>query len=284
MAVGPRPVLGDRRRLALAFALGAVLAVLATLGSVRLLRADRGDQSVLVGDYSTCRPAGPAPGGATRQPPPPLPPRPAGAERPAWIARPAGDQQILSTASLVLPVTSAVTDGHALVVSLMLTSTCPGPVTVTDSRGNAYRTLADVTDGRRHRVLILAAFEVAALGTADSLTLGYPRSSKYHVAVDEFSGITGAGQAAVASGDAGGTAFSTESAPLTCAAGDLQVAAVGTNSGSAPVFSPGWTALPVLPLSSYRLSTAYRLTDTTARCAATGRTTAQWAAALATLR
>lgn len=228
-------------------------------------------------------------------PPPTANPRPslrapgAGAVRtakepPSWVGRVTSGQEILAGTDVVLPVLSPVTEGDALVVSVMLTSSCPGPVAVTDTQGDTFRIVGDETDAARHRTLILAAFGAHPLGTADSLRATYPHASKYHIAVDEFRGIGAAVGYAQAHGETGGTAFSTGSTRLDCAAGDLMVGAVGTNTGSAPVFTAEWTAMPMLQLSSYRLTTAYRVVPAAQTCAATGTTTAQWAAAAVVFR
>ncbi|MEU3405131.1 helix-turn-helix transcriptional regulator [Streptomyces sp. NPDC006670] len=228
-------------------------------------------------------------------PPPTANPRPslrapaAGAARtadepPSWVGRVTSGQEILSGSDVVLPVLSPVTEGDALVVTVMLTSSCPGPVAVTDTQGDAFHIVGDETDAARHRTLVLAAFGAHPLGTADSLHATYPHASKYHIAVDEFRGIRAAVGTAGAHGETGGTAFSTGSTRLDCAAGDLMVGAVGTNTGSAPAFTAEWTALPMLQLSSYRLTTAYRVVPAAQTCAATGTTTAQWAAAAVVFR
>ncbi|MFI6847606.1 hypothetical protein ACIBJD_23695 [Kitasatospora sp. NPDC050467] len=219
--------------------------------------------------------AGP-PAGAPR----PATEQPATAADPAWVARPAADQQALPGTDVVLPVLSPVVRGDALVVTMMLTSTCPGSVTVTDTRGDPFETAGDVTDSRRHRVLVFAAFGVPALTTADSIHVTYPHASKYHIAVDEFRGISVARGTAQAHGPSGGTTFTTSATPATCARGDLMVGTAGTNTGTAPEFGTGWTALPVLALSSYRLTTAYQVATADGPCAATGRTTSQWGAVL----
>ncbi|WTG87047.1 hypothetical protein OH807_05375 [Kitasatospora sp. NBC_01560] len=200
---------------------------------------------------------------------------------PAWVARPAADQAVLSATDVVLPVLTPVTRGDALVVTMMLTSTCPGRVTVTDTRGDFFRPAGEVTDSRRHRVLVFAAFAVPALTTADSLRVSYPQAAKYHVAVDEFRGISALRDTAQAHGPAGGTAFTTSGTPAACAPGDLMIGTVGSNTGTAPGFATGWTALPVLTLSSYRLTTAYQVAAADGPCAATGRTSSQWGAVLA---
>ncbi|MEZ0064552.1 hypothetical protein ABIA32_000540 [Streptacidiphilus sp. MAP12-20] len=207
-----------------------------------------------------------------------------GTPGPSWIARPASEAARLDGTEVVLPFIREVSAGDTLVVTVMLTSTCAGEVHAKDSQGNTYRIAGDVTDASRHRTLVLVAFDVRPLGTADQITLSYPHSSKYHVAVDEFRGIHAVAGHAEGYGPFGGTAFSTSRHPLTCRSGDLMVGAVGTNTGTAPQFVAGWTDLPVLELSSYKLTTAYRVASDEARCAATGTTTAQWGAVLVTFR
>ncbi len=286
-AAGPEAPSGGGRRLAAAFLLGAAVAVLTTLVALHLSRPAPAPAPapLLVGDYASCRPgdlAAAAPPLASVAPQSPQPPDTAAGRPISWVSRPAQAARILTSSQATLPVTTAVAEQHTLIVTVMLTGTCPGAVTVTDSQDNHYRTIADVTDASRHRVLILAAFGVDGLGTADSITVGYPQALRYQIAVDEFSGVSAVDQYVAASGGAGGTAFSTGAAPLGCAAGSLQLAVIGSNSGDAPAPSADWTVIPpVLKLSSYRLTTAYQITRDTGRCALAGRTTAQWAAALA---
>ncbi|MEY9847185.1 hypothetical protein ABH940_004277 [Streptacidiphilus sp. BW17] len=210
-------------------------------------------------------------------------PTPSG-QLPSWVGRATSDAQILSGTDVVLPILNPVKAGDSLVVSIMLTATCPGRVTVTDSQGDAYNVVGDETDSSHHRTLVIAAFHVHALGTADSIHVVYPHASKYHVAVDEYRGISAATGHAQAYGESGHTAFSTDSVQLDCTAGELLVGAVGANTGSEPDFTAEWHQLPELKLSSYRLSTAYRVVPAAQSCAATGTTTAQWAAVAVAFR
>jgi hypothetical protein len=182
-----------------------------------------------------------------------------------------------------VPVTQNVAAGDALVVSIMLTSTCPAPLTVTDSRGNRYQLVADVFDSRHHRVAILVAFDVSALSTADYLQVGYITASKYHITVDEYRDVHAVLAHATDHGESGGTTFAFAPAPDTCRPGQLVVGAVGSNTGTAPLLAPPWTALPTLRLSSYRLTTGYQVVDKPGPCALGGSTTSQWGAALAVL-
>ncbi|WP_037604495.1 helix-turn-helix domain-containing protein [Streptacidiphilus rugosus] len=211
----------------------------------------------------------------------------AGADRPspspAWVGRAASEAQIITGTDTTVPITQNVTAGDALIVSIMLTSTCPAPLTVTDSRGNQYKPVADVFDTRHHRVVVLAAFDVAALSTDHHLLVTYITASKYHVTVDEYRDVHDAVAHVTGHGESGGTAFGL-TAPPACRPGQLLVGAVGSNSGNTPVLHPGWTALPLVKLSSYKLTTGYQLVRAPGPCTLVGSTTAQWGAALVVLQ
>ncbi|SEK58138.1 helix-turn-helix domain-containing protein [Streptacidiphilus jiangxiensis] len=206
------------------------------------------------------------------------------ATTPSWVGRPASDAQILTVPGVSLPVVRQVTAGDALVVSLMLTSTCPGPVRVTDTLGDSYSVAVDDTDTARHRTMIFVAFGVRPLTDADAIHVTYPHASKYHIDVEEFRGVSAVTAHGHAHGEVGSAAFSTGADPVECRAGELMVAAVGSNTGPAPTLVTGWTKLADLKLSSYHLITAYQIAPTDGRCAATGTTTAQWGVDLAVLR
>ncbi|WP_441249748.1 hypothetical protein [Kitasatospora sp. McL0602] len=204
----------------------------------------------------------------------------ASAQRGPWRARVAEEALAQDGTSETLPVAHPARGGDALVLTLMLTSTTPGPVTVTDSQGNRYRIVGDVTDARHHRTLIAAAFAVRPLMVGDALTVVHPAASKHHLALDEYGGLTKAGPSATAHGEQHGTVFGTGSTPLDAAPGELLIAAVGTNSGTTPVFAPGWRTLPTVKLSSYQLSVAYRVVAAPGAYTVSGATNAQWGAVL----
>jgi hypothetical protein len=167
-----------------------------------------------------------------------------------------------------------------LLVALSLDGSEAGPISVSDSEGNAYRQVGEVDDVYWHRTALFAAFDAKPLSTADQIESTYPRSSKYHIAIDEFSGLHEAGSVATGSNlwGADTASFSTSAHPIQCAAGDVLIAVVATNTGPAPQFTAGWQALPILKLSSYRQTVAYDFVTAPGRCAATGSTTAQWEA------
>jgi len=188
--------------------------------------------------------------------------------------------------TISVPVGSpGVTAGDTLVVSLLLSSTSSitGAVSAKDTAGNSYAVARDVNDGSAgDRTLVFTGVGVTALAAGASITLTYPSSAETHVSVDEFSGVTGIDTSAGASATT--SAFSSGTAPATSQASELLIGAVGTESGSAPTWSAGWTALPTLSLSGDYLDTAYRLVTTTGSYAATGTIGGQWMASITTLK
>jgi hypothetical protein len=177
-----------------------------------------------------------------------------------------------------------VAGGHTLVVTLLLSSTSSvtGPLTVKDSAGNTYTVARDVNDGSAgDRTVTLVALNVAPLAANGTITLTYPSSAETHVSVDEFAGVTGLDTSAGGTGT--GSSFSSGTSS-TSQASDILVGDVGVESGSRPAFAAGWTALPVLAVSSDYLATAYRSVTVPGGYAASGTTSGQWMAALVALR
>ncbi|WP_246193392.1 hypothetical protein [Kitasatospora atroaurantiaca] len=218
----------------------------------------------------------PAPAGETPSKP---------SERSAHVARIAADAQIISSTGTDLRVDHPVTSGDALVVALMLTSTTAGTIAVTDTAGNHYDMVADVTDPFHHRTALFTAFKVSPLHADDHLTITWPQASKHHIAVEEFHGISAAkGQAAGFGTYDHSNRTIAAGIPTGCAPGDLVIAAIGSNSGPAPALTPGWQLLPELQLSSYRLTIAFRRTSAHEGCTLTGTSQAQWETALVSLR
>ncbi|MEV7598091.1 hypothetical protein AB0O91_12005 [Kitasatospora sp. NPDC089797] len=263
---------------ALSLLLGVALGALGMLG---LLAPREPAPRAAAPDCPTAAPGTDPEAAPPGQDPTPDPHAP-GAPPPSWVARPAVAQQASASTDLTLPVLAPVTHGDTLVVSLMLTDACPGPVTVTDGHADRFQLLGDVTDALRHRVLVLAAFGVSALTAADSIRAEYPRAGDYHVAVDEYRGVHTLRAFSAASGNAGSPLFAT-TAHTPCDPGDLLVATVGSGSGGPAEFGPDWTSPPDLRLPADRLSTAHRIAAGATPCTAAVRTTARWGVVLAVL-
>jgi len=188
--------------------------------------------------------------------------------------------------TISVPVGSpGVAAGDTLVVSLLLSSTThlTTAIPVTDTAGNSYVVGRDVNDGSAgDRTVVFVSTKVKALAAGSTITLTYPSSAETHVSVDEFSGIAGIDTSAGATGTT--SSFSSGTTPATSQASELLIGAVGTESGAAPTWSAGWTALPVLSLSGDYLDTAYRLVTTSGGYAATGTIRGQWMASIVTLK
>jgi parallel beta-helix repeat protein len=200
----------------------------------------------------------------------------------AYLGRVAGNAATGTSTSLTLPSGRTVATGDALLVSVLLSSTQTGTVSATDTQGDTFSVVNDITDGSSgDRTLILAAFGSRGLSTADSVTLTFPSSAEHHVAIDEYSGISALDQHAAATG-AASTPFNSGSTPSTTSANELVFGVVGTEGGAAPVYAAGYTALPVLAISSDRLAPAYQIVNHTGTFAASGSVTGQWMAAVAT--
>ena len=181
-----------------------------------------------------------------------------GLRRPGRFGDRLGEPDTISVRSAGRAVSVAA--GHTLVVSLLLSTTShlTTAVTATDSAGNSYVVARDTNDGSSgDRTVVLVSVGVKALAAGASITLTYPSSAETHVSVDEFSGITGIDTSAGATGTT--AAFSSGAAPATTQATDVLVGTVGIESGKTPTWAAGWTALPVLAVSSDFLDTAYQL-------------------------
>jgi hypothetical protein len=204
----------------------------------------------------------------------------------AFVRRVGSATASSSKTTISVPVGApGVAAGHTLIVSMLLSSTTSvtGAVSAKDSAGNTYAVARDVNDGSAgDRTVVFAAIRVQALAAGASITLTYPSSAETHVSVDEFSGITGIDTSAGASATT--TAFSSGTAPATSQASEVLISAVGTESGAAPAWSIGWTALPTLAISSDYLGAAYRVVNATGGYAATGTIRGQWMASIVTLK
>jgi fibronectin type 3 domain-containing protein len=178
-----------------------------------------------------------------------------------------------------------VSAGHTLVVSLLLSSTSSttAVVTATDTAANTYTVARDVNDGSAgDRTVTLVALNVKVLAPGATITVTYPSSPETHLSADELAGVTGIDTSAGAS--ASTAAFSSGTTSTTSQPAEILIGTLGAESGSAPVWAAGWTALPALAISSDYLDTAYRLVTTTGTYAATGTTKGQWMTSIITLK
>jgi hypothetical protein len=193
----------------------------------------------------------------------------------------ASSSRTTTTVSVSSP---GVPAGNTLVVSLLLSTTksLTGAVSATDSAGDSYVVARDTNDGSGgDRTVVLVSVGVKALAAGGSITLTYPSSGETHVSVDEFAGVTGIDTSAGATGTA--SAFSSGTATTTQAK-EILIGVAGIESGKAPTWAAGWTALPVLSVSSDFLDTAYQITTAAGAYSAAGTTSGQWMASIVALK
>jgi fibronectin type 3 domain-containing protein len=208
---------------------------------------------------------------------------PQAASSAGFVARVGSATASSAKTTISVPVT-AVPAGNTLVVSLLLSSTkqLTTAVTITDSAGNSYAVGRDTNDGSGgDRTVVLVSVGVKALAAGGSITLTYPSSGETHVSVDEFAGVTGIDTSAGATGTA--SAFSSGTATTTQAK-EILIGVAGIESGKAPTWAAGWTALPVLSVSSDFLDTAYQITTAAGAYSAAGTTSGQWMASIVALK
>ncbi|MDH6133026.1 transcriptional regulator with XRE-family HTH domain [Kitasatospora sp. MAA4] len=201
---------------------------------------------------------------------------------PSWVGRPASDQQTdVTTAGDTLRIQSPVAGGDALIMTLYLTGTCPGPVTVTDTRNDLFQNVGDVTDSAHERVAVLAAFDIRPLTTADSIALSYPGAGTVHVAVDEFQGVHRVKAGVQHYGDLAANGLTGDFVPTTCEPGDLVIDAVGNRTYAVVrTFETPWQTRQFVPTTPYELSTGWYTPTTSGPCLAEGNVQDDWITAL----
>jgi len=164
-------------------------------------------------------------------------------------------------------------------VLLKSTASLSAPVSVADSAGNVYVIDRDVNDASAgDRLLTISSLSAKALSGGNTIRVTFPSSAEYQISADEFAGLTALDTGAVAW--ATSTTFSSGLTPTTRQASELLFGEVGIESGSAPVWASGWTALPVLSVASDYQDVAYELVTATGQYAASGTTSGTWMAGI----
>jgi hypothetical protein len=166
-------------------------------------------------------------------------------------------------------------------VLLKSTASLSAPVSVADSAGNVYVIDRDVNDASTgDRLLTISSVNAKALSSGSTIKLSFPSSAEYHISADEFAGLTGLDTGAGAW--ATSATFNSGLTPTTRQASELLFGEVGIESGSAPVWAIGWTAIPGLSVASDYQDVAYQVVTATGQYAASGTTTGTWMAGITT--
>ena len=186
---------------------------------------------------------------------------------------------LVPVSSVTLTASRAVTAGDAVVITVKLSTSLLGGVSASDAAGNTYYIDINLSDGLGlGRTIMLSALNVRALGSGASIKVNFPLSGKYLVSVDEFSGLSG--RDVISSATGSGSTFSSGNTPTTSQPVDLLFGVVGIESGAAPGWATGWTALPTLSIGGDNLGSAYEVTTSAGQYAATGSTGGTWMAGI----
>jgi parallel beta-helix repeat protein len=176
---------------------------------------------------------------------------------------------------------AGVQAGDMVVLTLQLAGTSSGPVSATDSKGNTYSPVADVSDGSGNRLVLLSGVLSTSLVANDKITATFPSATSYRFGGAEFSGVTSLDADATATG--AGSTFSTGAAPVSTGS-DMAYAAVSVPVGTgSPTWSSGWTLAESQSVGSMYLSRAYQF-PTGGSATGNGTATGGWLAAVATFR
>src|SRR5213595_1125941 len=93
-----------------------------------------------------------------------------------------------TTITVTVPAAGVAT-GHSVILTLAMAD-ASGGVTATDSKGNTYSLAADITNASNVRTVILAAHNVTALVSGDTITVTHPSASVRALSANEFSGLS----------------------------------------------------------------------------------------------
>ncbi|VAW88634.1 hypothetical protein MNBD_GAMMA18-2204, partial [hydrothermal vent metagenome] len=186
-------------------------------------------------------------------------------------------EHILSTLSITIPVTTTVTGGNSIIISIAWTYNASGEVfTCSDDAGNSYS-----TDVSRYNAtigaytVICSAHNITALNISNNITITTTdpggRTTGAVVSIHEFSGLLPTSPLDQTSGDIGGSgapvAVSSGDTAITTQANELLIGAIGSDNDSTPIFTTG-SGYTLLESASFdgtlptALSTEYKTVST----------------------
>src|SRR5438094_7250327 len=93
-----------------------------------------------------------------------------------------------TTIAVTVPAAGVAT-GDSVILTLAMAD-ASGGVTAIDSKGNTYSLAADITNASNVRTVILAAHNVTALVSGDTITVTHPSASVRALSANEFSGLS----------------------------------------------------------------------------------------------
>src|SRR6266480_4024908 len=149
-----------------------------------------------------------------------------------------------TTIAVTVPA-AGVASGDSVTLALAMAD-ASGGVTATDSKGNSDSLAADITNASSVRTVILAAHNVTALVSLDTITATHPSASVRALSANEFSGLSPTSaldQTHTATGSS--TAPSSGASAATTEAAELLLGAMGVAGPISDTFTAGtnYTAL-----------------------------------------
>ncbi|MFD8085225.1 BTAD domain-containing putative transcriptional regulator [Kitasatospora sp. NPDC059722] len=192
-----------------------------------------------------------------------------------------------------LQINDPVPDGDTLIATVLLGDADTGPISVTDTVGNNYRSVGTPMSDGKERLAVFIAVHVKALDTLDTIHIHWPDAALGFAVVDEFRGVGAAGPWTDTLGSdgvplqLGGT--------MPCEEGDLLYAAIGSTGGPTPTLPGEWHTLPtvgrdgprMLGAADPRLTIAYSTWNghhRSTNCEGQGIGSRRWYATLVRLR
>src|SRR5438552_1577900 len=149
-----------------------------------------------------------------------------------------------TTIAVTVPA-AGVAAGDSIILALAM-GDASGTVSATDSKGNSYSVAADVTNAANVRTVMLAAHNVTALASGDTITVTHPSVTARGLSANEFSGLSPTSpldQTLTATGSSATPSSGTTAA--TSEAAELLLGAIGVAGPTSDTFAPGtnYTAL-----------------------------------------
>jgi hypothetical protein len=176
-----------------------------------------------------------------------------------------------TTLAVTVPA-AGVAQGNSIIVTFAMAE-ATGTVGCTDTAGNIYTADIDASNNNNVRTVILAAHNVSALSSGNTITVTHPSICDRAMYVGEYSGLAVTGTLdRTASNFANATAMTSSSTTTTAQADELLIGAIGVASGTGDTFTPTspWTAMTRAGTANITLNSMNQIVSSTAAYAATG--------------
>ncbi len=177
---------------------------------------------------------------------------------------------------------AGVKAGDLIIAVVQLTGTGSGPVSGTDSAGDALSVASDVSDSSGDRLVTLYGVAATGLASGQQISVSFPSATSYRITADEVAGVTAPDAQATASGASG--SFSAGPTATLSRPGEMVFAAVATFGSTSLTWGTGWTALTSYTTGGNTLGRAYQIPSGTGGVTAAGSAGGSWLAEVVAFR